>query len=139
MRGLNRIFLLGNATRDTELRKTRSGVAVSNMRLATNRTVKNRDGGKEDLTEYHTVICFGRLAETTAEFVVKGKPVFVEGRLITRTYKDRDGNERETTEVLAQDVQFLGNATGNWKAGAVETKQAEGREADEMSPEEIPF
>jgi single stranded DNA-binding protein len=92
--------LLGNATRDTELRTTKSGKPVANMRLATNRLVKNADGSKDELTEYHTVICWGRLAETSAEYVVKGKPVYVEGRLSTRTYKDDEGHEHERTEVI---------------------------------------
>lgn len=139
LRGINKVTLLGNATRDTELRTTKSGKAVANMRLATNRLVKNADGTKDELTEYHTVICWGRLAETTAEYVVKGKPVYVEGRLATRTYKDAEGHEHERTEVIAADVQFLGTTQGKAKEPSVTSGQAEPVESEDVNPEEHPF
>jgi single-strand DNA-binding protein len=103
MRGINKVILVGNATRAAELRQTTSGKAVSNIRLATNRTVKG-----EEETQFHTVVCWDRLAETTAEYVKKGDPLYVEGRLQYRSYQDEEGQERGVCEVVADDVQFLG-------------------------------
>jgi single-strand DNA-binding protein len=103
MRGINKVILVGNATRAAELRHTQTGKAVSNIRLATNRQVKG-----EEETQFHTVVCWDRLAETTAEYVKKGDPLYVEGRLQYRSYQDEEGKERGACEVVADDVQFLG-------------------------------
>jgi len=107
MRGINKVLLLGRATRDTELRQTSSGKPVANLRIATNRVVKTASGERQEDPQFHTVVAFDRLAETTARWVTKGRLVYVEGRLDTRTYTDKDGHERETTEIIASDVQFL--------------------------------
>jgi single-strand DNA-binding protein len=104
---VNKVLLLGNATRDAELRHTQSGKAVANLRLATNRTV----GGQES-SQYHTVVCWDRLAELAALYVKKGQPLFVEGRLDYREYTDGEGQTRRTTEIIASDVQFLGDRSG---------------------------
>jgi single-strand DNA-binding protein len=107
MRGINKVILLGRATRDTEQRQTSSGKAVANLRVATNRVVTTATGERQEHPQFHTVVCFDRLAETTARYVGKGRLVYVEGRLDTRTYTDTDGHERQTTEIIASDVQFL--------------------------------
>ena len=107
MRGVNKVILLGHATRDTELRHTDGGKPVSNIRLATNRMVRNKQRELEDRTQYHTVICWDKLAEQTAKHVTKGKLIYVEGRLESRTFTDKEGREREVTEIIASDVQFL--------------------------------
>jgi len=107
MRGINKVILLGRATRDTELRATGSGTPVSNIRLATNRQTKGKDGERKESTQYHTVICWDRLAEQTGKHVTKGRLVYVEGRLESRSFTDTDGKERAVTEVIAADVQFL--------------------------------
>src|SRR5688572_3681574 len=107
MRGINKVILLGRATRDTELRATTSGTPVSNIRLATNRQTKGKDGELRESTQYHTVICWYRLAEQTGKHVTKGRLVYVEGRLESRSFTDNEGKEREVTEVIASDVQFL--------------------------------
>ena len=107
MRGINKVILLGRATRDTELRSTASGTPVSNIRLATNRIVRGKDGELTEHPQYHTVICWERLAEQTGKHVTKGRLLYVEGRLENRSYTDKDGKEREVTEVIAADVQFL--------------------------------
>ncbi|MCC6266699.1 MAG: single-stranded DNA-binding protein [Dehalococcoidia bacterium] len=108
MAGLNKVLLIGNTTRDTELRKTETGKSVANMRLATNRRVH----GSEQ-TLYHTVICWDGLAETVARFAKKGRQVYVEGRLEHRMFTDEEGRERGTVEIVASDVQFLGSRTAN--------------------------
>ena len=107
MRGVNKVIFLGRATRDTELRSTGSGTPVSNIRLATNRVTRGKDGELTEHTQYHTVICWDRLAEQTGKHVTKGRLVYVEGRLESRSFTDKDGRAREVTEVIASDVQFL--------------------------------
>src|ERR671915_1820150 len=107
MRGINKVILLGRATRDTELRSTASGTPVSNLRLATNRVVRSKDGELTEHPQYHTIICWERLAEQTGTHVTKGRLVYVEGRLERRSFTDKDGKDREVTEVIASDVQFL--------------------------------
>ena len=118
MRGINKVILVGNATRDAELRHTTSGKAVSGIRLATNRVVN----GQEE-PQFHSVVCWEGLAETTATYVKKGDPLYVEGRLQYRSYQDEEGKERGVAEVVASDVQFLGRR----KAGA-----------DEVLPDDVP-
>jgi len=107
MRGINKVILLGRATRDTELRSTGSGTPVSNIRLATNRVTRAKDGELKESTQYHTVICWERLAEQTGKHVTKGRLVYVEGRLESRSFTDKEGKERDVTEVIASDVQLL--------------------------------
>src|ERR687895_2355629 len=107
MRGINKVILLGRATRDTELRSTGNGTPVSNIRLATNRVVRSKDGELTEHPQYHTSICWDRLAEPTGKHVTKGRLVYVEGRLESRSFTDKDGTERAVTEVIASDVQFL--------------------------------
>src|SRR5215208_4364033 len=107
MRGINKVILLGRATRDAELRATTAGKPVSNLRLATNRVTRAKDGEAVEHTQYHTVICWDRLAEQTGKHVTKGRLVYVEGRLESRSFTDKEGKERAVTEVIASDVQFL--------------------------------
>ena len=116
MRGVNKVILVGNATRDADLRHTGSGKAVSSIRLATNRVV---NGAEE--TQFHSVVCWDGLAETTATYVKKGDPLYVEGRLQYRSFQDEEGEERGVAEVVASDVQFLGRR----KAGPDEDASAD--------------
>ena len=103
MRGVNKVILIGNATRAAELRYTQSGKPVVNVRLATNRMVQG-----QETAQFHTVVCWDRLAEITAEYVKKGDPLYVEGRLEYRTFQDEEGRDRGVCEIVASDVQFLG-------------------------------
>jgi single-strand DNA-binding protein len=126
-----KIILIGNATRDAELRHTQSGKAVSSMRLATNRKV-----GDGEETQYHSVVCWEGLAETTSTYVTKGDPLYVEGRLQYRSFQDEEGKARGITEIVASDVQFLSRRNDAAAAAASTTN----REAtDDVSPDEIPF
>src|SRR4029450_4428174 len=102
MRGVDKVILIGNATRDAELRHTQNGKPVSSIRLATNRQIKG-----EEETQFHSIVCWDRLAETTAEYVKKGDPLYVEGRLQYRAFQDEEGKERGVAEIVADDVQFL--------------------------------
>ena len=110
MRGVNKVILIGNATRDAELRHTSNDKAVSNIRLATNRMVKG-----EETTQFHTVVCWDRLAEITAEYIHKGDALYAEGRLEYRSYQDEEGKERGVCEIIASDVQFLSSRRNNGK------------------------
>jgi single-strand DNA-binding protein len=103
MRGVNKILLIGNATRDAELRHTHAGKPVASLRLAT-----HRRSGEGEVTQYHSIVCWDTLAETTSTYVKKGDPLYVEGRLEYRTFQDDEGKERGVAEIIASDVQFLG-------------------------------
>ena len=131
MRGVNKIILIGNATRDAELRHTQSGKAVSSLRIATNRTV-----GGEEKTQYFTVICWDKLAELTGTFVRKGNPVYVEGRLEQRTFQDAEGKDRGVVEIIASDVQFLGSRSGERGANVSAETSAP---TEEVDLNDIPF
>ncbi len=131
MRSINKVILIGNATRDAELRHTQSGKPVSNLRLATNRTVHGQEA-----TQFHTVICWDTLAETTATYVKKGDPLYVEGRLEYRSFQDEEGKERGVCEIIASDVGFLSRRPS--ADGATDTIGPP-QLADDISPEDIPF
>ena len=130
MRGVNKVLLIGNATRDAELRHTQSGKAVSNLRIATNRTV-----GGQETTQYHTVVCWDSLAETTGLYVKKGRPVYIEGRLDYREYTDGEGQTRRTTEIIASDVQFLGSRAGDRE----DEPPAQSGAGEDVNLDDIPF
>ena len=134
MASVNKVILVGNLGRDPELRYTQSGQAVANFTLATNEKWTAKSGEREERTEWHRVIAWGRTAELCAEYLAKGRTVYVEGRLQTREWEDREGQKRRTTEVVAQTVQFLG---GRGAAGA---GGSGGRSAppEEAPPEEAP-
>ena len=103
---VNKVILIGNLGADPEVRYTQNGTAVANFRLATTETWK-KEGGKEELTEWHRVVTFGRLAEICGEYLSKGSKVYVEGRIQTRKWEDRDGNPRYTTEIVAREMKML--------------------------------
>lgn len=103
---VNKVFLLGNLGRDVELRALNNGGSVCNLRVATNEVRKLQDGGRVDATEWHDVVVFGKVAEVCAARLHKGDKVFVEGRLRTRKWEDKGGNQRVSTEVIATTVEF---------------------------------
>lgn len=119
MAGVNKVILIGNLGRDPELRYTQSGQPVANFTLATTETWNKRDGGgREEKTEWHRIVAWGRTGELCAQYLAKGRTVYVEGRLQTREWEDREGKKQRTTEVVAQTVQFLGGKGGAGAAGA---------------------
>jgi single-strand DNA-binding protein len=105
---VNKVILVGNLGADPESRSTQSGSVVANLRIATTERAKDRDGNWTDHTEWHRVACFGRTAENVAKYCRKGKQVYVEGKIRTRKWQDRDGNDRWSTEVIADQIRFLG-------------------------------
>ena len=112
-RGINKVILVGNLGADPETRYTASGSAVTNIRLATAESWKDRQTGEQnERTEWHRVVFFARLAEIAAEYLRKGSQVYVEGRLQTRKWQGQDGADRWTTEIVANDMQMLGGRGG---------------------------
>ena len=108
MAGVNKVILVGNLGRDPELRYTQNGQAVANFTLATSESWTDKSGEKAERTEWHRIVTWGKLAEMCAQYLSKGRTVYIEGRLQTRDWEDRDGNKRQTTEINAGTVQFLG-------------------------------
>lgn len=110
--GVNKVILVGNLGSDPELRETSSGTSVCEFRLATNESWKGKDGQTQDRTEWHRVIVWGKLGENCHKYLAKGRQVYLEGRVQTRSWEDKEGNKRYTTEIVARDVQFLGQGGG---------------------------
>jgi single-strand DNA-binding protein len=126
---LNKVFLLGNLTADPEMRSTPSGQPVCNFRIATNRIwIDKNTGQKQQRTEYHTVVAWQKLATIASQYLSKGRLVFVEGRLATRSWEDPSGNKRFRTEIIAENLQL----------GPKPSKQKELDIAKEAQEEEIP-
>lgn len=157
---LNKVLLIGRLTGDPELRNTSSGRSVANFSIATNRYWNNDSGERQEDTQYHNIVVWGRQAEAVNQFLNKGSLVLIEGRLQTRKWEDNDGNNRRTTEVVAQRVQFGPKSEASGPAGAPkkgkptgsqQTKQAETNEeedipeieidedGEEIDPDDIPF
>ena len=112
-RGINKVIIVGNLGQDPETRYMPSGAAVTNFTVATNESWKDKQTGEQkERTEWHKVAMFNRLAEIAAEYLRKGSQVYIEGKLRTRKWQDRDGNDRWTTEVIADEMQMLGGRGG---------------------------
>jgi single-strand DNA-binding protein len=103
---VNKVILVGRLTRDPEVRTTQTGQSVTSISLATNRFWKDKNGQKQDQTEFHNVVLWGRLAEIAGQYLSKGQEAYIEGRLQTRKYTAKDGSERRTTEVIAENMQL---------------------------------
>ena len=112
-RGINKVIVVGNLGGDPETRYMPSGAAVTNLTVATNESWKDKQTGEQkDRTEWHKVAMFGRLAEIAAEYLRKGSQVYIEGKLRTRKWQDQQGNDRWTTEIIADEMQMLGGRGG---------------------------
>jgi len=148
---LNKAFLYGNLTRDPELKALPSGQHLASFGLATNRTYKDKNGQRQEATEFHNIVAFGRPAELIAQYMKKGRPLFVEGRIQTRSWES-DGQKKYRTEIVVDNFQFGdGGRGGNTpastgQAASGEESQATSKSADEIqypdeeiNPEDIPF
>lgn len=117
-RGINKAILIGNLGVDPETRHTAGGNAVTNIRIATSESWRDRQTGEQqERTEWHRVVFFGRLAEVVGEYLKKGSQVYVEGRIQTRKWQDKEGNDRYTTEIVANEMQMLGGRGGGSGGG----------------------
>ncbi len=142
-RGINKVILVGNLGADPDTRYMPSGSAVTNIRVATSESWKDKNtGDQQDRTEWHSVAFFGRLAEVAAEYLRKGSQVYLEGKLRTRKWQDRDGNDRWSTEVIASEMQMLGNRPGSGAPAQAAAPAAVADAPPAPSPEfddDIPF
>lgn len=154
---LNKVQLYGNLTRDPEMKALPSGQNVANFSIATNRVYKDKDGAKKEQTEYHNVVAFGRTADVIGQYMKKGKAIYVEGRLQTRSW-ETDGKKNYRTEIVADTFQFGASAPGaggggggydggGSRSGGDESSQSAPRDSgeaiqypdEEINPEDIPF
>ena len=124
-RGINKVILIGNLGRDPEVRYSPSGQAVANVTIATSESWKDKNTGeKQERTEWHRIVFFGRLAEIVGEYLKKGAQIYIEGRLQTRKWQDKEGVDRYTTEIVAGEMQMLGSRAG---AGAPNENYSQGK------------
>ena len=128
---LNKVLLIGHLGSDPESRFTTSGSAVTNFNLATNESWQSSDGETKDKTEWHRVVIFGKMAETAAEYLKKGQLIYIEGRLQTRSWEDKDKVKRYTTEVLCDGFTMLGPKRDSQGSGAPQ--------ADDSGDDDLPF
>lgn len=149
-RSLNRVQLIGNLTRDPELRYTPTGAGVCTFSLATNRSWTDDKGEKHEEADFHRIVAWSKLAELCNQFLSKGRKVYVEGRLTTRNWTAQDGSQKSTTEVVIDDMILLDNKGAQQEAKETDgkkegTKETEGKEeaheapTDEVMPDDIPF
>ena len=146
---LNKALLIGNLTRDPELRALPSGIKVCSFSIATNRVWKDKEGQKQESTDYHNIVVFGRQAETVSEYMRKGSQVMVEGRMQTRSWDDAStGTKKYRTEVIADRVQFGNSPSSRGSFSSDKPTGKEGKEEDldtieypdeQMNIEDIPF
>ena len=142
MASLNKVMLIGNLGKDPEVRYTANGTAVASFSLATSERFKNKNGEWEERTEWHNVTLWGRLAEIAGEYLAKGRTVFIEGRLQTRKWQDRDGKDRYTTEIVGDKMQMLSAKGESAKQGAGRPDSQEPpvyEEPDFNPDDDIPF
>lgn len=136
---VNKVMLVGRLTRDVEIRNTPTGQSVASISMATNRFWKDKNGQRQDQTEFHNVVLWGRLAEIAGQYLSKGQEVFIEGRLQTRKYTAKDGTEKRTTEIVAENMQLGSRPQGAGQSsyGNAASKPAQPN-TNEKPAQEIP-
>lgn len=141
MGSVNKVIIIGNLGRDAELRYTPGGAPVSNFSVATTEVWNNKGGQRQEKTEWHKIVIWGKAAEAINEYLVKGKQVYIEGRIQYREYTDKDGNKRTATEIRADKTVLLGSGSGNGATG----RRAAAQQEDDHFPDttgaedDIPF
>ena len=137
MASVNKVILIGNLGKDPEVRYMPSGRAVANVSLATKDTWKDKNTGeKQERTEWHNIVFYSPLAEIAGQYLRKGSPVFVEGRLQTRKWQDKNGQDRYTTEIVVNDMQMLGGRGGSGGSAPFASEGAEGEPATSAPPQQ---
>ena len=134
MASVNKVILVGNLGKDPEMRYMTNGDAIANMTIATTENWKDKSGVKQEKTEWHKISMFGRLAEVAGEYLKKGSSVYIEGKLQTRKWQDKEGNDRYTTEIVANEMKMLGG-----KPDGKPTDDKPKREPGADMDEDIPF
>jgi single-strand DNA-binding protein len=143
MASMNKVLLLGHLGADPELRYTQNQTAVCNFRIATTDYKTDKDGNKQEFTEWHSIVTWQKLAENCGKYLLKGRQVLVEGRLQTRKWQDKEGKDRWTTEIVAEQVKFVGGnpnaAEGKPAAASGQKPAAQQHEGPLPGMDEIPF
>ena len=138
MKGINKAIIVGTLGKDPETRYTQSGMAICNISVATSEQWKDKQTGeKVEKTEWHRVVLFQRLAEIAGEYLMKGSQVYIEGKIQTRKWQDKNGQDRYTTEIIGNEMQMLGGKTGGKPSGQSPSQQAQQPEQD--FDDDIPF
>ncbi len=132
MAGVNKVILIGNLGADPEIRYTPGGTAVANFSLATTETYTNKEGERVTKTEWHRIVAFRRLAEICGEYLSKGRQVYIEGKIQTRSWEDRDGVKKYTTEIVADNMQMLGTRASQGGGGEPPAGGAPGSDLDDV-------
>lgn len=140
---INKVILVGNLGKDPELRYTGSGTAVASFSLATTEKFKGSDGKPQEKTEWHNIVAWRQLAEICGKYLQKGKQVYIEGKVQTRSYDDRDGNKRYITEIVADQMQMLGSKDDGGNRGRSESQAREQQPGEDREPDysddDLPF
>lgn len=155
---INKVTLYGNLVKDPELKSLPNGTHVSSFSVATNRTVKDQSGTKKDIPEYHNVVAFGKQAELIHQYIKKGNPIFIEGRIQTRSWDGQDGKKQYRTEIVLENFQFGPKGTGGGAGGPASQNNYSSQDTgpdsqdtgnadigtvkypdEEINPEDIPF
>ncbi len=138
MASLNKAMIIGNLGKNPEIRTTPSGQSVATFSLATSEKFKNKSGESEERTEWHNIVLWGKLADIAGQYLTKGKSVFIEGRIQTRKWEGKDGNDRYTTEIVGDKMQMLGAKEGG-VSGAATMKSDPVIDPDFIDEDDIPF
>ncbi len=139
-KGFNKVILMGNLTRDVEVRTTASGQSVANFSLAISRSWRGQDGQQQDQTSFINCVAWGKVGDIIAQYVHKGSPLLVSGRLDQRSYQDKDGNKRSAVEVVVEDFNFVGSASGrsdNSSPSAPSSNQSTNSKSQDVVIEDI--
>jgi single-strand DNA-binding protein len=144
---VNKVILIGNLGADPEVRFTQDGTCVANLRLATTERFKDRSGERQERTEWHRVVLWGRLGEIAQQYLNKGRQVYIEGKIETRKWTDNEGNDRYTTEIRANEMKMLGGRGGDSMEASSAPPQAAGKDPFQEKPafgdvpvdDDIPF
>lgn len=143
MASVNKAIIVGNLGRDPEVKYTPSGTAVTNFSVATTDRWRDKDGNNQERTEWHRVVAFDKLGEVCGEYLAKGRAVYVEGNIRTRSWDDREGNKRYTTEIVARTVQFLSPRGEGERRGSGGAPPAEDdynyTEGGDITDDDVPF
>lgn len=137
MAGINKVILIGNLGKDPELRYTPSGQPTASFSLATTERWTDKNGQRQERTEWHNIVAWGRLAELANQYLKKGRPVYIEGRITNRSWDDKDGNKKYRTEIVANQIQFLGSGPAP-SSGTTENNLQQGAAQSDQMAEALP-
>lgn len=136
-KGFNKVILMGNLTRDVEMRTTASGQSVANFSLAVSRSWKGQDGQQQEQTSFINCVAWGKVGEIIEQYTSKGTPLLVSGRLEQRSYEDKDGNKRQAVEVVVEDFNFVGGGRGDDAPAGGSSRSHSSKKSDDVAPTDI--